>query len=455
MSQSGSPLELVRRLVDGLDDAGVQFCHWKSNEAILASESGENDLDLLVHPDHLMAFQDVATSLSLKIARPPRWRRIPGLIDHLGLDEPSGALVQVQCHDRLIVGDDATKNYVLPIVDEYLTDLKRPSILPIPRPVIEYLLLVVRLGIKHCPFDAIVQRQGRVTASEVRELEHLRTQITSESVHTLATELLPPIRPQLLDEVVLALDRTSSAGQRMRAGRRLLRALRPYTRRPEAIDLPLRVWRRFRRRLDPGGSRKQFDSGGRVIAVIGGDGSGKSSTVTMIESWLGDQIAIETKHLGKPPWSLTRKAVGRLRRTGIGGRSIETLMDLVLARDRARQANRCSKAAARGRIVITDRFPLAELTEMDWVRLEGSGWAARLERNIYQGLTRPETILVLKVTPEVAAARRPEQDRDFVLRRATAVSDVDWETSRAVVIDADASIEEVHRHARRAVWDAL
>ena len=41
-------LELVRFLCQALLLNGVSYCHWKSNDALDRSASGENDLDLLV-----------------------------------------------------------------------------------------------------------------------------------------------------------------------------------------------------------------------------------------------------------------------------------------------------------------------------------------------------------------------------------------------------------------------
>ena len=43
-------LELVRRLCQTLSTEGVDYCHWKSNEALDRSARAESDLDLLVGP---------------------------------------------------------------------------------------------------------------------------------------------------------------------------------------------------------------------------------------------------------------------------------------------------------------------------------------------------------------------------------------------------------------------
>ena len=53
------PIALIAQLADALDKRGVSYCHWKSNSAIARSETGENDLDLLIERSHAAAFREV------------------------------------------------------------------------------------------------------------------------------------------------------------------------------------------------------------------------------------------------------------------------------------------------------------------------------------------------------------------------------------------------------------
>ncbi len=52
-------LDLVRRLCRVLDLQGIAYCHWKSNEALDRSASGDNDLDLLVARRGVQRFTEV------------------------------------------------------------------------------------------------------------------------------------------------------------------------------------------------------------------------------------------------------------------------------------------------------------------------------------------------------------------------------------------------------------
>ncbi len=451
MSTSDSPLESVRLLVERLEDRSVRYCHWKSNQAIERSERAENDLDILVEPEQVDTFTAVMDDLGYKIARPRRSRRVPGLVDHLGLDPDSGRLVQVQRHDRLVLGDDATKNYRLPIESEYLRDLMRPSLLPVPRPVCEYLVFLIRMGIKHCPIDAIGQYEGRLSQSERHELRFLEERVTMSEVGAAATQLLTGVDQALLERVRAAIEPGTGITERAAAGFHLERALGRYRLRPWAIDFALRIvrrpWRRLTRRRWGHLSKKRLDAGGAVVAIIGGDGSGKSSTVSMLAEWLAPQLDVRTIHLGKPPRSVLRRLVERLPHRP------DAIAALLLAIDRLRSARRAHRWARDGAIVISDRYPLPWIDVMDWCRI-GSGWAARFERGIYRRMGEPDIPIVLRVTPDIAVGRRPEQDPGFVHRRAEAVAEASWPPDFSVV-DADLPQTAVHDRVRTLVWSRL
>ena len=130
----GDALNLVRDLVDEFRKAGVEFCHWKSNAAIALSEAGINDLDLMINEEDGPPARRVLHSLGFVRAIVPRSRRVPNLTDYFGLDLDSGRLVQVQLHDKLILGDDMTKSFRLPVESVFLASARTESMLSVPAP---------------------------------------------------------------------------------------------------------------------------------------------------------------------------------------------------------------------------------------------------------------------------------------------------------------------------------
>jgi thymidylate kinase len=479
-------LRTVERLSAELAAADVRYCHWKSNEAIDRSLSGDNDLDLLVAPEDGSRFLAVLHDLGFRLVRTRADREVPGIVDLLGLDDDTGVVVHAQAHFRLVVGDDMTKNVHLPLERAYLDSCRADGLLPLPSPEFEYLVLLLRLGIKHCPLPAQLCRQGRATSSERRELAYLEARIDRAEVERLRRIHLPQVDAALLADCRAAVAPDAGRLQRAITGRRLLRALAPYARRPPVVDVTLRLWRRPWRRVQqtlPGVDvRRRAGGGGTLVAVIGGDGSGKSSTVAAVVDTLQGVLVTRTGHLGKPPRSLLTRVGRRLLRPRDGGPSpgrawrpwaappthfpgyVFLVWHVLNARDRAREHRRLRRAAGAGAVVVCDRFPLPELTLMDAPRTIGSPGVARrplaralveLEASYYRRITPPDRAVVLRVTPDVAVARRPEQDADDVRHRAWEVHEVTWTRPGAVVLDADRPQDEVIRRARRAVWELL
>lgn len=58
--------------------------------------------------------------MGFRLARPTPDRQVPGVLDYYGLDEGSDRLVHVHAHYRLVLGDDMTKNFRLPIERAYV-----------------------------------------------------------------------------------------------------------------------------------------------------------------------------------------------------------------------------------------------------------------------------------------------------------------------------------------------
>jgi hypothetical protein len=123
----GDGLELIAVLCRALDAEGVRYCHWKSNEAIDRSATGENDLDLLVSRSDAERFEGILRRLGFKDVRQPRWKQLPGVYHSYGLDR-TGAFVHIHAHYQLVIGDDMTKNVDLPLVSAYLDSCRHDGV---------------------------------------------------------------------------------------------------------------------------------------------------------------------------------------------------------------------------------------------------------------------------------------------------------------------------------------
>lgn len=476
----------IAELLVALEGASISYCHWKSNEAIAASLSGANDLDLLVARDDAVAFRAVLSSLGFTQVRPADRPEILGIEDFFGRDPATGALVHVQPHYELILGDDMTKAYRVPIERDYLASARsgRHGI-PLPEPEFEYVVFILRMVLKHCPLEALVARKGRLTASERRELADLEGRIDAGGANRLRNRLLPFLDDETFSLGRSAIERDSGLVLRARAGRRLVRSLAGQARHRPAVDSILKVRARILRRarqLAGAPSGKRPASGGLVVAVVGGDGSGKSSMVESLTAALGGAFDLMQVHLGKPPRSVLTRAITKplrfLRNRGAFAVTrlpawhehsrfpgyVFMLWHVLIARDRFLLYSRMRRRAESGAVVVSDRFPLDRIATMDGRRLENlpgldsrrlAAWLRAREDLYYRRIRPPDVVFVLRVAPDVAVNRRADQDEAFVRQRAEEVWAVDWSGSGVHVLDASRTREDLLVDALSVVWANL
>jgi thymidylate kinase len=237
-------------------------------------------------------------------------------------------------------------------------------------------------------------------------------------------------------------------------------------------------------------------TGGASFALVGADGSGKSTVAAELSSWLGWKVDARVHYLGsKPPSRASRWTYLAFRASRRGVRAASesfgegTLVVraaagtrdtalaahyLATARQRAHEYAAASRDTADGRVVVFDRFPLTRVAEIprhdlvDGPRIAatvdspGGPVMRRLaaaEQRIYQGFRPPTAMVVLDVDPEVATARKPDHDHDTVAAKARVLSFVSRTLavpgSRVRTVDADRPLDDVLHDVKTELWHAL
>ncbi|MEZ4656460.1 MAG: nucleotidyltransferase family protein [Caldilineaceae bacterium] len=442
-------LELVRSLCQALREAAINYCHWKSNNALDRSANGKNDLDLLVDRADAMRFAQILNALGFKQAFAPAEDDMPGVLDYYGHDVAAGRIIHVHAHFQIMMGQDMTKNYHLPLEAAYLESATQGALFRTPSPEFELIVLVLRLMVKHATWDTILMGLGQLSPSEQSELTDLQAEADPQQIDAILREHVPFISPTLFADCLRALKKRSPLWRRIRAARKVSNALAAHTRRTPTVDLLRKLWGRgwgiVWRRLLAGqqGSQRRLALGGALIAVVGGDGAGKTSTIEHLRGWLGKELQTRTVHLGKPEWSLTTRMVRALLkvvRVLLRASYIEeapvlyqpdarpstlTVYSLALravcaARDRQRTYAEARRAANRGELVICDRFPLPQLKMMEGAQVaqlvdeNDMNWFLRrlhrLELHYLQHILPPDLLIVLRLDPEIAVVRRSDED---------------------------------------------
>jgi thymidylate kinase len=486
-----STLYLVRRLCESLKVEGVNYCHWKSTAALDRSALGENDLDLLVSSSDVARFTEILYRLGFKRAHNPYDLKMPGVLDYYGYDQPSDRLVHVHAHYRLILGHDMSKNFHIPLEEPYLASSLQGDLFRVPLPEFELIIFVIRMMVKHSTWDTILGRQGALSISERQELAYLQTRSDFTLVYNLLKLHLPFIDEALFASCLQALLPGCSTWTRITTGQKLINRLRPLARRPQVADLLLKFRTRavgaIRRRILRHEPKPHLAGGGALIAIVGGDGAGKSTAVEELSTWLSSYFETTRKHMGKPAWSFSTVVIrgvlkiGRslgfypfmrvpLEQTLIGNSSVFPgypwlIREVCTAHDRFLTYARARRIASNGGLVICDRYPLAQIKLMDGPvaeRMTGGcnkNWLiknlTRIENNYYRQIMLPDILVVLRVDPEIAVQRKTDEDEASVRARTKEIWELDFRELPAHIIDANRSKAEVLSELKVLVWSEL
>ncbi len=264
--------------------------------------------------------------------------------------------------------------------------------------------------------------------------------------------------------------------------RELHRRLLPHARRP---PLTLTLSRMTQWLLTLGGRirffrkrGKHFAHGGTVIALLGGDGAGKSTCVREITEWLSDEFNLMTAHLGRPPRSLLTLPVGGAFRVArllhlaadadedrerVPG-YLAALRDVCTARDRYRLYLRARRFALAGGISLCERYPVPQNPTLSGPRLDAFAplartrlgrWLAALEAGYYRQILVPDVLVLLRVDPETAVRRKTDEPADYVRARCQLVWDTDWSGSRVQIVDASRPLAAVLAELKTILWREL
>ncbi|WP_455811039.1 dTMP kinase [Pseudomonas graminis] len=217
-----------------------------------------------------------------------------------------------------------------------------------------------------------------------------------------------------------------------------------------------------------------------LIAVIGSDGSGKSTVCKYLIHHVKKYGPATRIHLGKQAGNVGR-AVTRMPLLGKPlGKSIKRhkvinptslpalLPSLVITGFVLRRLWRFRHMLAfrrRGLIVLTDRFPQVQIPgTYDGVvfpaNVPGScvvSWLASLERKafLWMAKQKPDLVIKLNVNLEVACARKPDHLAESLAKKIAITPLLTFEGANIVNIDANQPLDEVLIIAKKAVSDFM
>ena len=213
-----------------------------------------------------------------------------------------------------------------------------------------------------------------------------------------------------------------------------------------------------------------------LIAIIGSDGSGKSTVCEHLIHYINKYGPAVRVHLGKQAGNVERSVIklpllGHILDNAIKRNKVVAakklpgpvpglvIMCFVLRRLwRFRYMLACRQ---RGLIVLTDRFPQVQIpgTYVGPVfpaHVPGGRfvrWLADLERRAFHWMAKqkPDLVIRLNVDLDVACARKPDHNPESLARKIAVTPQLTFEGAQMVDINANQPLAEVLDLARQAV----
>lgn len=494
-------LGVLEELFVAFEREGLRYCHWKSNQHLADAFAGRTDVDLLVDKRQADSCERLLCHFGYKRFVSQPWARYPGIEDWIGFDTKTQKLVHVHLHYQLILGKKYVKEQSLPWEDFVLdTAIKEPNYnVFITDPNLEIILLLIRVALKtdhRSLLGAYLTGRSFLPRNILDEFHYLSTRIEEKTVQAYADELLPPQFSQSLMTIVH--DRSfEKPGSIYRLKSLTNSSLVEYRRYDRLQTVGIHAYRKllvFASRIGwkfnvsskPG---KRLHNTGATIALIGCDGSGKSTISQELEEWLSWKIDVRRLYLGTGDGSVGRRtrilqrmaSMAAPKRSATDAVQMEhrngkpkrftfrqlgaSLLALSIAEDRYRKVMAANRAKMRGAIIVTDRYPQNQFAGIfDGPKLDEArgnhvvqDYFARQEMQKYRAIAEcpPTLVIKLHLPAEVALSRKTAHSPDQVRRKATITGRLRFPESEVIDVDASLPLEEVIKTVKWSVWKGL
>jgi len=222
-----------------------------------------------------------------------------------------------------------------------------------------------------------------------------------------------------------------------------------------------------------------------IIAIVGCDGSGKSTVSAEVVRSLNNHSPTIAVHLGKQAGNIARSIttlplVGGWFNSVIQNKAksynsaqqksktpgiLPALVMYVFTIRRLLRFKRMLKLRRQGNIIVADRFPQLEVPHAYdgpslYVAERGSplvNWLARREHRLFEWMCQyqPNLVIRLNVDLDTACARKPDHERQLLEKKIAVTPLLTFAGAHMVDIDSCQPIEKVVAEAVQAAMEVL
>lgn len=478
-------LNISKKLFTAWNDAGLLYCHWKSNEHLLPGLNGETDLDVLLSKDDKVMGENILRALDFLKCKSQYGSRYPSVDDWIGFDQITGSLIHLHLHFELVTGHKGMKEYSLPWSELALRSrmMNEDTGVYIMEPNLEMVTLYTRIGLK-VDFKDVIRchtRKFKFPENVQREIVWLKERVDMHKVR----QMLDTYYINKAETVFnIMLNERIEAGDYLKL-RKITEFVFKKTRRIKSF-IRLRefwhyVYQKYIQRLilkfKPIIVKKVPITGkGLTISFLGQDGAGKTTVTNDILKWLSWKLDAKYFYLGcgENYFSIGKKLLNVLPHGGI----FKPLRAVIALNDTIKQSKRTNRLlkqgerlSSKGSIVIFDRFPqtqYAGINDGPKIRTEFLPYmkgilkpicvdlAKKEEKRIASAASHePDLVFKLVLPPEESIRRKPKESFEAVLRKHEIIKTLQFKTSVVNVVDATMPYDKEIVLIKNIIWQQI
>lgn len=458
----------IKNMLKAFQAENIIYCHWKSNEHLKEALNGDTDLDMLFYPSQRGKIEAILNRFNLKRFRATTHMQYNAIEDFIGFDKDMAKIWHLHLHYKLTLGEKHLKGYTIPWASYILNNRVYDKNLEVfcSQPEYEYFLILLRIALKLRWRDY----NRKIGKDDIKEINWLRERAENKKIVKIAKMYLGEECAKEYDKL---LSKNLYSNKGLFKLQRILRfSMKYYTSYNKFKSYFKRTVREIfwlfggiSRRLGFNStipSRRISPSGGAVVAILGCDGAGKSTTLKYIVKEFGKKIDIKDIYLGsgdgsssilRYPMKLVAKKISgrgigstikketgesspkKLSLKAKGYSFAKILWAITLAAEKKKKLKIITKARNNGILVLTDRYPQVEVMgyndgpllsrytkSSSFILRKIAKWEVSIYKSAY--INPPDLVIKLMVPTEVAIERKPEMTVSEIENKKSAVKKI-------------------------------
>ena len=504
-------MDLCKELFEKLNSSNVRYCHFKSNNNLMMSLEGKEDLDIIVSGEDYSCFEDIITCYGFVECERNIFCSYPGVTNWYGYDKKNGSIIHIHLHTKLITGKGLVKDYILPWESQIINNAVINELgIKVNNPNIELILLFTRLVVKRKITDRIksTKREAFIPDDEWEEVLYLRKRICEPDFKNYYCELIDEQTYSIFKNMMTC-DKNIDKREFCNFERHIKTKLKRNRRFNPVVAEVLSVLYRVKRKINVICNeivdlafpvKNRICGQGGIFALVGIDGSGKSTISKEIIGWLDTYFDVKRYYFGagdgncdllinvliKGYQYLVRKKVVQEQDRGSSERvnvengeglgyvkaCLASIAYVKLSYNNYRSMRKAKRFCNKGGIVICDRFPQSMKEVLHdgplidrYRRAYPKSFLIRKlalkEKRLFEKMDNIDSniyVIRLNVDPIICYQRKKENEGSEMDRiiKAEQLGDIKYiNATETVEVDGNDELRNVVLNVKTIIWDRV